>query len=135
MIKNDCCVVLRGAKSPVSCKPPLLNLGTGRIMRQRREPDNPALANLLLESSEHRPLHRDVCTAAVHLIFYSAVSSHVSSTTMVLRLRLSRVAGPGAARRHLPKYNIVLAHARYDADIQEPQKRVANLRRQQDRPR
>ena len=35
---------------------------------------------------------------------------------MVLKLRLSRVSGPGGARRHSPKYNIVLAHARTARD-------------------
>jgi len=35
---------------------------------------------------------------------------------MVLKLRLSRVSTPGGARRHLPRYNIVLAHARTARD-------------------
>ena len=35
---------------------------------------------------------------------------------MVLRLRLSRVSTPGGAKRHLPRYNIVLAHDRTARD-------------------
>jgi ribosomal protein S16 len=32
---------------------------------------------------------------------------------MVLKLRLARVATPGGSHKHRPRYNIVLAHARY----------------------
>lgn len=32
---------------------------------------------------------------------------------MVLKLRLARPATPGGSKRHAPRYNIVLAHARY----------------------
>ncbi|KAH9841212.1 ribosomal protein S16 [Teratosphaeria destructans] len=35
---------------------------------------------------------------------------------MVLKLRLSRVSTPGGAKRHHPRYNIVLAHARTARD-------------------
>ncbi|KAI7157714.1 hypothetical protein KC349_g5399 [Hortaea werneckii] len=35
---------------------------------------------------------------------------------MVLRLRLSRVSTPGGAKRHHPRYNIVLAHAQTARD-------------------
>lgn len=35
---------------------------------------------------------------------------------MVLKLRLSRVSTPGGARRHHPRYNVVLAHARTARD-------------------
>ncbi len=35
---------------------------------------------------------------------------------MVLRLRLARIRTPGGSRRHNPKYNIVLAHARSARD-------------------
>ncbi|KAI7002658.1 hypothetical protein KC355_g9668 [Hortaea werneckii] len=38
------------------------------------------------------------------------------SATMVLRLRLSRVSTPGGAKRHHPRYNIVLAHAQTARD-------------------
>nr|POF06972.1 ribosomal protein s16, mitochondrial [Quercus suber] len=35
---------------------------------------------------------------------------------MVLKLRLARIKTPGGARRHHPRYNIVLAHARTARD-------------------
>ncbi|KAK5129568.1 hypothetical protein LTR08_003154 [Meristemomyces frigidus] len=35
---------------------------------------------------------------------------------MVLKLRLSRLSTPGGAKRHHPRYNIVLAHARTARD-------------------
>ncbi|GAB7359619.1 hypothetical protein MBLNU230_g6802t1 [Neophaeotheca triangularis] len=35
---------------------------------------------------------------------------------MVLKLRLARPATPGGSKRHLPRYNIVLAHARTARD-------------------
>lgn len=38
------------------------------------------------------------------------------NNTMVLRLRLARIRTPGGSRRHNPKYNIVLAHARSARD-------------------
>jgi hypothetical protein len=34
------------------------------------------------------------------------------TANMVLKLRLARPATPGGSRRHAPRYNIVLAHAR-----------------------
>lgn len=39
---------------------------------------------------------------------------HILTTAnMVLKLRLARPATPGGSRKHHPRYNIVLAHARY----------------------
>ncbi|KAK0878323.1 37S ribosomal protein S16, mitochondrial [Friedmanniomyces endolithicus] len=35
---------------------------------------------------------------------------------MVLKLRLARISTPGGAKRHHPRYNIVLAHARTARD-------------------
>jgi len=37
-------------------------------------------------------------------------------STMVLKLRLARISTPGGAKRHHPRYNIVLAHARTARD-------------------
>lgn len=51
--------------------------------------------------------------------FYKPVhtqTSSISPYTMVLRLRLARIAAPGGAKRHNPQYNIVLAHARSARD-------------------
>ena len=39
-----------------------------------------------------------------------------SQDKMVLKLRLSRLATPGGAKKHHPRYNIVLAHARTARD-------------------
>lgn len=55
-----------------------------------------------------------------HCRLISACSIRVSHSdyihipaNMVLKLRLARPATPGGSRKHHPRYNIVLAHARY----------------------
>jgi small subunit ribosomal protein S16 len=58
------------------------------------------------EDNVHSHLHFDRISS----------TSHHTSITMVLRLRLSRVSTPGGARRHKPFYNIVLAQARSARD-------------------
>jgi ribosomal protein S16 len=49
---------------------------------------------------------------------------------MVLKLRLARPATPGGSRKHHPRYNIVLAHARYATNktiiSSQPLKQIAN---------
>jgi len=46
---------------------------------------------------------------------YPTLQHTHTTTNMVLKLRLARPATPGGSRKHHPRYNIVLAHARYAA--------------------
>ena len=65
-----------------------------------------------------KPIHSRTPTINAQLLVHDHHSNPRPPTinTMVLRLRLARIATPGGARRHAPIYNIVLAHARTARD-------------------
>ena len=67
-------------------------------------------ASQCLEPKSQNSLNKPTYLTSSHLPL------HLSATTMVLRLRLSRVSTPGGAKRHHPRYNIVLAHAQTARD-------------------
>ncbi|RMZ02038.1 hypothetical protein D0860_07377 [Hortaea werneckii] len=67
-------------------------------------------ASQCLEPIPQNPLNKPTYLTSSHLPL------HKPATTMVLRLRLSRVSTPGGAKRHHPRYNIVLAHAQTARD-------------------
>lgn len=65
-----------------------------------------------------QPYQTTTTTPLITLAPPSDSQSSKTSLKMVLRLRLSRVSTPGGAKRHHPRYNIVLAQARTARDSQ-----------------
>ena len=77
-----------------------------QLIRSRTDPSPSAL-----EASQ--ALDRSSPTRIQPLQLYTA---RLRARTMVLKLRLSRPKAPGGSKKHHPRYNIVLAHARTARD-------------------